>query len=79
MVNLLGDIWQRGEPDWAEALALNDLKLHLYGKREARLGRKMGHLTALADSPIDATDKARAARQALLVRQTDNTLADATP
>lgn len=78
MVNLLGDIWQHGEPDWANALAADNLKLHLYGKREARVGRKMGHLTVLADSPIDAAEKVRAAREALLVRPTTRTLADAT-
>ena len=78
MVNLLGDIWQRGEPDWKNALAVGDLKLHLYGKREARIGRKMGHLTVLDDSPFDAAEKALAARRALLVPQTDEPLADAT-
>jgi len=77
MVNLLGDVWQRGEPNWAAALAETDVKLHLYGKREARIGRKMGHLTALADSPIDAADRARAARQALLVQQPREALVQA--
>lgn len=66
MVNLLGDLWQEGEPDWASALAVGELKLHLYGKREARVGRKMGHMTVLADSPEDAAEKALAARQALV-------------
>ncbi len=48
MINLLGDLWQHGEPDWAAALALPGVKLHLYGKREARSGRKMGHLNCMA-------------------------------
>ncbi len=48
MANLLGDLWAEGEPDWAAALALSNVKLHLYGKMEPRPGRKMGHLTALA-------------------------------
>ncbi|MBA2503458.1 MAG: 5-(carboxyamino)imidazole ribonucleotide synthase [Pyrinomonadaceae bacterium] len=48
MVNLLGDLWAAGEPDWATLCAMPEVKLHLYGKRAARLGRKMGHLTALA-------------------------------
>jgi 5-(carboxyamino)imidazole ribonucleotide synthase len=48
MANLLGDGWQQGEPDWARACAAPNIKLHLYGKTEARPGRKMGHLTALA-------------------------------
>ncbi|MCA9212241.1 MAG: 5-(carboxyamino)imidazole ribonucleotide synthase [Planctomycetales bacterium] len=77
MVNLLGDIWQQGEPDWKEALAVGDLKLHLYGKREARVGRKMGHLTVLENSPYDAEQKALAARRALLARHADKPLADA--
>ena len=50
MVNLLGDEWAGGEPAWDAALAMPGVKLHLYGKREPRPGRKMGHLTALAQS-----------------------------
>jgi 5-(carboxyamino)imidazole ribonucleotide synthase len=65
MANLLGDLWQQGEPNWAEALALPEVKLHLYGKREARPGRKMGHLTALAETPEAARQRVLAARQAL--------------
>jgi 5-(carboxyamino)imidazole ribonucleotide synthase len=51
MLNLLGDLWFRegaktaSEPDWAAVLALPGAHLHLYGKTEARPGRKMGHLT----------------------------------
>ncbi|MBK9608038.1 MAG: 5-(carboxyamino)imidazole ribonucleotide synthase [Betaproteobacteria bacterium] len=55
MINLLGDIWfdapaakATREPDWAGVLADPRAKLHLYGKREARRGRKMGHVTCLA-------------------------------
>jgi 5-(carboxyamino)imidazole ribonucleotide synthase len=66
MVNLLGDLWEHGQPDWAAACCFGDVKLHLYGKQEARPGRKMGHLTALADTPHAAADLARAARRALL-------------
>ncbi len=51
MANLLGDVWAAGEPDWAAACALPRVNLHLYGKRAARPGRKMGHLTALAATP----------------------------
>ena len=47
MANLLGDLWAHGEPDWASACAIPNVKLHLYGKLEARPGRKMGHLTAI--------------------------------
>ena len=44
MANLLGDLWAGGEPDWAAALAVPHVKLHLYGKATPRPGRKMGHL-----------------------------------
>lgn len=65
MANLLGDLWEGGEPDWAAALTLPDVHLHLYGKKEPRPGRKMGHLTALADSAEEATALARSARSLL--------------
>jgi 5-(carboxyamino)imidazole ribonucleotide synthase len=66
MVNLLGDIWpEGGQPDWAVVLAHPGAKLHLYGKSEARPGRKMGHLTVLADSSADAAREATALRSAL--------------
>jgi 5-(carboxyamino)imidazole ribonucleotide synthase len=45
MVNLLGDLWANGEPRWEAALGHPGAHLHLYGKREARIGRKMGHVT----------------------------------
>lgn len=64
MANLLGDLWMPGEPDWVGACAVPEVKLHLYGKLEPRPGRKMGHLTALADNPetaLEAVLKARAA------------------
>ncbi len=51
MVNLLGDLWDGGEPDWSAVLAEPRAHLHLYGKRTARLGRKMGHLTVIDDDP----------------------------
>jgi 5-(carboxyamino)imidazole ribonucleotide synthase len=68
MANLLGDLWVRagGEPDWAAALAVPGVTLHLYGKTDPRPGRKMGHLTALADTPDDALDRVLAARSALV-------------
>lgn len=65
MVNLLGDLWVDGEPDWAAALAVPGVKLHLYGKRDPRVGRKMGHITALGDSVDEAAAKALAARDVL--------------
>lgn len=45
MVNMLGDLW---EPDWSSLLNHPEVKLHLYGKKEARPGRKMGHFNVLA-------------------------------
>lgn len=65
MANLLGDLWERGEPNWAAALRFPDVKLHLYGKTTPRPGRKMGHLTALAASPEEARRLVVAAREAL--------------
>ena len=60
MVNLLGDLWQDGrEPDWACVLRHPQTKLHLYGKKVARPGRKMGHYTCLASSVEDALSHAR--------------------
>jgi 5-(carboxyamino)imidazole ribonucleotide synthase len=65
MANLLGDLWQAGEPDWAAALAIPGVHLHLYGKGEPRTGRKMGHVTCLADSVEAAEQTIRKARLAL--------------
>jgi 5-(carboxyamino)imidazole ribonucleotide synthase len=58
MANLLGDLWSTGEPDWMAALALSEVKLHLYGKLAPRPGRKMGHLTALAPGPNGTAEAA---------------------
>jgi 5-(carboxyamino)imidazole ribonucleotide synthase len=66
MVNLLGDVWTNGEPDWSAALALPNVTLHLYGKADPRPGRKMGHLTALGDTPEEAARRAIEARDSLL-------------
>jgi 5-(carboxyamino)imidazole ribonucleotide synthase len=68
MANLLGDLWQHGEPNWAAALALPEVKLHLYGKRDPRPGRKMGHLTALGATPQIARQRVLDARAALTGR-----------
>jgi 5-(carboxyamino)imidazole ribonucleotide synthase len=65
MANLLGDLWQQGEPDWAAALTIPDVKLHLYGKTTPRPGRKMGHLTALAPTRDGAKALVLQARAAL--------------
>jgi len=65
MLNILGDVWfdahgQSREPDWAAVLAVPQAHLHLYGKAEARRGRKMGHVTVTGDTLDEA--RARAAR-----------------
>ena len=65
MANLLGDLWQTGEPNWAAACALPEIKIHLYGKLAPKPGRKMGHLTAMAETPHKALAIVRAAREAL--------------
>ena len=67
MVNLLGDLWVDGEPNWAAACRFTDVKLHLYGKTNARPGRKMGHLTTVGTTVQDAQERVIAARDALLI------------
>lgn len=63
MVNLLGDVWPAGqEPDWNVLFAQPDLKLHLYGKHEARPGRKMGHFTVIGSDPAEVLKAAMDAR-----------------
>ncbi|MGH9610182.1 MAG: 5-(carboxyamino)imidazole ribonucleotide synthase, partial [Bryobacteraceae bacterium] len=69
MANLLGELWSDGEPDWAAALAVPNVKLHLYGKSEPRPGRKMGHLTALADSVEEARAAVTRARSLLRAKR----------
>ncbi len=54
MVNLLGDLWANGEPNFLAVLAEPRAHLHLYGKRTARAGRKMGHITVLSDDTDEA-------------------------
>lgn len=68
MVNLLGDVWfgpngEAREPDWKTLTAVPGLKLHLYGKREARPGRKMGHFTVVGENPEAVLETALAARR----------------
>jgi 5-(carboxyamino)imidazole ribonucleotide synthase len=67
MANLLGDLWERGEPNWSKALQNKNLKLHLYGKISARPGRKMGHLTCSAAEVKEAVKQVREGRAALVV------------
>ncbi|CAN5328974.1 hypothetical protein BH09PLA1_BH09PLA1_13420 [soil metagenome] len=66
MANLLGDLWHDAAPNWSAALRDPRVKLHLYGKQTAKPGRKMGHLTALADTASQARQIVLGARKALL-------------
>jgi len=59
IVNLFGDSWANGAPDFALALSDPRVRLHLYGKAGARPGRKMGHLSAIGGSAQDAVTTAR--------------------
>jgi 5-(carboxyamino)imidazole ribonucleotide synthase len=68
MVNLLGELWHAGEPAWATALAVPGVRLHLYGKSEARAGRKMGHLTCVAGTADEALAGAMRAYDGLGLR-----------
>jgi len=65
MVNLLGEAWQRGQPQWERVFNVPEAKLHLYGKHEARTGRKMGHYTMLGATADAALQKALIVRSAL--------------
>jgi 5-(carboxyamino)imidazole ribonucleotide synthase len=64
--NLLGDLWTGGAPDFARALAFPGVRVHLYGKREARPGRKMGHLSADGASAEEALDRVLQAYRTLV-------------
>ena len=67
MVNLLGDLWAGDgtAPDWKECFSVSDAQLHLYGKQDAKPGRKMGHVTVVAETPSAARDRAQLARTRL--------------
>lgn len=58
MINLLGDVWGQSAPYWQNLLSHPNAKLHLYGKKEARVGRKMGHFNVLAANTQDAAQLA---------------------
>jgi 5-(carboxyamino)imidazole ribonucleotide synthase len=55
MINLLGDVWGSSQPNWAALLKEPNVKLHLYGKKEARVGRKMGHYNVLSTDTANAS------------------------
>jgi 5-(carboxyamino)imidazole ribonucleotide synthase len=66
MANLLGDLWEGPPLRWQAIYRDPSVKVHLYGKRQARPGRKMGHLTALAETPQQAAERVRRAREAMV-------------
>ncbi len=66
IANLLGDLWEGTDPDFANALTIPDVRLHLYGKAAARPGRKMGHLSAVGESTEVALGKVLAARSRMV-------------
>ena len=68
MINLLGDLWGEQDPDWSKLFEDAAAKLHLYGKREARPGRKMGHFCVLGDSVDQALVSAQRIRDDLKSR-----------
>ena len=72
MINLLGDRWAGGTPDWPAILELPGVHLHLYGKTDPRPGRKMGHVTAIDDSLDLAIEKADRIRELLHVGKVEN-------
>ena len=69
IANLLGDLWlkdgQQREPQFARALAVPEVSLHLYEKHTARKGRKMGHLSASADTAKEAVERVMEAQSRL--------------
>jgi 5-(carboxyamino)imidazole ribonucleotide synthase len=66
MVNLLGEHLTNLSSDrWKSALAVPNSAIHLYGKDEARQGRKMGHITALGQDPVEVEQRARHIRRLL--------------
>lgn len=65
IVNLLGDVWLTSSPNFAKALEVPGVRLHLYEKRAAKMGRKMGHLSATGATPEEALERVLEAKQRL--------------
>jgi 5-(carboxyamino)imidazole ribonucleotide synthase len=77
MVNLLGDLWfnengDEREPNWSAVLALPEVKLHLYGKEQARVGRKMGHITVISADLERSLSVAQVVRDLLSIGDDDD-------
>jgi len=65
IVNLLGEVWLEGEPDFAAALAVPGVRLHLYEKHTPRAGRKMGHLSSVGATAEEALERVLEAKKML--------------
>jgi 5-(carboxyamino)imidazole ribonucleotide synthase len=65
IVNLLGDVWLKGDPNFAAALAVPGVRLHLYEKHAPRAGRKMGHLSATGATAEEALERVLEAKRRL--------------
>jgi 5-(carboxyamino)imidazole ribonucleotide synthase len=65
IVNLLGDVWTNGKPDFAAAMRVPGVRVHLYEKLEARAGRKMGHLSSVGRTPEEALERVLEAKKML--------------
>ena len=65
IVNLLGDLWLAGEPEFAAALAVPGVRLHIYEKHTPRAGRKMGHLSAVGSTAKEALERVLEAKRRL--------------
>jgi 5-(carboxyamino)imidazole ribonucleotide synthase len=65
IVNLLGDVWLKGAPNFAAALAVPGVRLHLYEKHAPRAGRKMGHLSATGATAEQALEQVLEAKRRL--------------
>jgi 5-(carboxyamino)imidazole ribonucleotide synthase len=65
IVNLLGDVWLKGDPNFAAALAVPGVRLHLYEKHAPRAGRKMGHLSATGQTAEEALERVLEAKRRL--------------
>jgi 5-(carboxyamino)imidazole ribonucleotide synthase len=65
IVNLLGDLWLAGNPNFAAALAVPGVRLHLYEKHTPRAGRKMGHLSAIGSTADEALERVLEAKRRL--------------
>jgi 5-(carboxyamino)imidazole ribonucleotide synthase len=65
IMNLLGDLWLVGNPNFAAALAVPGVRLHLYEKHTPRAGRKMGHLSAIGSTAEEALERVQEAKRRL--------------